>query len=348
MALRFIDSFDHYDTAHILRKWTDGVLLTAIVINPTGGRCGTQALSVGSTFGVTVIKGVAFSTNTVVIGFALKMTDTPAFPTTTPFLFIGGPTENHLSLNWNPDGSLSVFRPDPLPVLLGTTAPGLIQNTVYEYVEIKAFIDNVGTVEIRLNGGLVPVLNVVGVDTRRGDATVTRFSFQPAANFRFLIDDLYALDNSGGAPNNDFLGDSRVEYLQPTAPGANQAWAVVGAPTHWQAVNDGASPDDDTTYITSTTPGATDTEEYSNTGLPAGGTIFGLQVGLYARKTDSGLREVAPIVRHAGVDFAGTSQSPGFPDYTYLLQLYETNPGTAAPWTIADVNNAEYGIRVTT
>lgn len=343
MALRFIDSFDHYQSAQILRKWNAGVLLTAITINVGGGRCGTNALQVGTTFGVNVVKGVAFGSSTVVIGFAFQIVSSPAFGSTIPFLFIGNAGLSHISLNWNPDASFSVFRADALPTNLGTSAPGITHNGVYGYVEIKAFIDNVGAVEVRFNGATI--LNLVGVDTQRGtDPSLSRFSFTPDANFNYRIDDLYALDNTGPAPNNDFLGDCRVEYLQPTAPGFHQAWSVVGAPTHWQAVNDGSSPDDDTTYIHTTGSGVIDTQEYSNTGLPSG-TIFGVQVGLYTRKTDSGLRSVAPVVRHAGVDNFGTNQNPGFPDYAYLLQLFEVNPGTGVAWTIADVNGAEFGIR---
>ena len=343
MALLFIDSFDHYQSAQILRKWNAGVLLTVITINVGGGRCGTNALQVAVSSGVSVVKGINFGSSTVVIGFAFQIVNSPAFATTVPFLFIGNAGLSHISLNWNPDASLSVFRAEALPVNLGTSAPGIIHNGVYAYIEIKAFIDNVGSAEVRVNEATV--LNLVGVDTLRGsDASVSRITLATEANFNYRIDDLYALDNVGPAPQNNFLGDCRVEYLQPTAPGFHQAWSVVGAPTHWQAVNDGSSPDDDTTYITTTGSGVIDTQEYSNTGLPSG-TIFGVQVGLYARKTDSGLRSVAPVVRHAGVDNFGANQNPGFPDYAYLLQLFETNPGTGVAWTIADVNAAEFGIR---
>jgi hypothetical protein len=200
-------------------------------------------------------------------------------------------------------------------------------------------------VQLHVNG--VEELNLSGIDTVSDASGVglTGFSFIASQSFEYLIDDLYALDTTGAAPNNTFLGDVRVEYLRPTANGAHQDFALVGALSHWEAVDDDATPDDDTSYIHSATVGEIDTEIYANTGLPSG-TIFGVQVDLFARKTDSGFREIRPIVRHAGADYQGDALAPSFASYVYLLHVFELNPGTAAAWTIADVNSAEYGVRI--
>lgn len=348
MALRFIDSFDHYQTAQIDAKWSTVVFnFPAPSIEPGLGRCGTQALYMAASAVASVTKGAAFSGATVVAGFAIKWTSFTGVGTNTRFFHIGSTFGNHLGFFRASDGALFVQRMDGLGVLLGQSIPDVTRLGEWYFMEVKATIDNAaGAVEVRLNG--ITVITLAGVDTQSTNGLVplvNNISFQSNAASAYLIDDLYALDITGPAPNNDFLGDVRVEYLEPTGAGAHQDWALIGAASHWQAVDDGAFPDDDVTYIHTATVGQADTEEYENTGLPSG-LIFGLQIGVYARKTDSGFREIAPIIRHAGIDYLGANQAPSMASYNYLIQIYDTNPGTGAAWTIPGVNAAEYGVRL--
>lgn len=346
MALLFVDSFDHYQTAQLTSKWTTVGIGAAIT--PAVGRCGSQALQMGGSGNGHIEKGIPFAASTGILGFAYN---TPLMATNGTGICwfasaLGSATQIFLTRQL--DGSLAVFRSEASPVLLGTSAPDIIRNSIYYYIEIKTLIDGaVGTVEVRVNG--VAVLTLAGVNTNAsltGTTLLSAIGFFTAGNYIGYIDDLYVLDTAGGTPWNTFLGDSRVEYLRPDGAGATQAWDLIGAATHWQAVDDGATPDGDTSYIHTATLGLTDTETYLPTGLPSG-TIFGLQVNLYARKTDSGPRSIAPVLRHAGADYVGSNQAPSFGTYNYLIQLYSLNPGTGVAWTIADVNAIEAGVKVT-
>lgn len=343
--LLFIDSFDHYQTAQIPAKWTSLGAVGPVIANGVG-RCGTNALYVDVSGGRSVTKGVPFAGSTVVVGFALQVL-THGIPGPETFFYLSDPIYHQLSLRRSQDGSLSVYREDVVPTLLGTSPPGVTQTNEWSYIEFKATIDPAaGAVAVRVNG--IDVLVLAGIKTKSGMSGsngVSGFTFNGGiSQFNYYVDDLYALDATG-ALNNDFLGDCRVEYLAPIGPGAHQDWSLVGAPSHWQAIDDGSTPDDDATYIHTATVGQIDTEQYAPTGLPAG-SIFGVQLNVYARKTDSGFREVVPIVRHGGVDYAGMTQAPSFASYRYLMQLYETNPGTSVPWTIADVNTDQYGVQL--
>lgn len=341
MALHFIDSFDHYRTAQILSKWTNGLtLVPAIAIGE--GRCNTNALQVGNNTGVT--KGIPFGSATGIMGFACRI-DIQAFNNSIISEF-GNADGPHLYLKRSIDGSLRVERVSGVD--LGSTAPDVVREDVWAYIEWKATINNVaGSVVVRVNGATV--LSLAGVDTQ-GDLnpapTLSYVSVRGAASQIWFVDDVYVADDQGSAPQNDFLGDIRVEYLHPDGAGASQQWDLFGAPDHNTALFDGDSPDNDLTYIHTASSGFTDTETYTNTGLPSG-AIFGVQVDLYARKTDSGLRSIAPIVRHGGADFVGANVNPGFSTYNYLMQVYMLNPGTGVPWTISDVNNAQFGVRLT-
>lgn len=349
MALRFIDSFDHYQTAQLPAKWsTVNTNSFWPRILPDVGRCDTQALEIGISATASIIKGAAFSGATAVIGFALKFTSFTGVGGDRNFFLVGSTFGTHLVLTRAIDGAVTVKRTDGLGVLLAQSVPDVLRLGEWYYVEFKATIDNAaGAVEVRING--VTVLTVAGVDTQStagAGAVINNFAFESNGTSAYLVDDVYALDSTGPAPNNNFLGDVRVEYLQPSADGTHQDWALVGALSHWEAVDDGAFPDGDTTYLHTATVGHTDTEIYDNTGLPSG-LIFGVQINLYARKTDSGFREIAPIIRHGGIDYAGANQAPSMASYNYLIEVFETNPGTGLAWLIADVNADEYGVRLT-
>jgi hypothetical protein len=349
MALLFIDSFDHYQTAELPAKWTSGfVSFLGVAIVPGAGRCGSQALQVTSIGLGGVEKGVPFAGVTGILGFAYQSVIQLFNETTICHFAASGGAGVQIYLTRQVDGSLSAWRNEVVPVNLGTTAPDLIRQGIYYFIEVKVKIDGaVGTVEIRINGATVLLLSNVNTQSSLASGTpLSAIGITGRPSYTANIDDLYVADDAGGAPWNTFLGDVRVEYLRPDGAGAHQEWDLIGAASHWQAVDDGAIPDDDTSYIHTATIGLTDTETYLPTGLPAG-TIFGLQVNLYARKTDSGPRSIAPVIRHAGVDHVGVGQQPSFSTYRYLIQIYMLNPGTAAAWTIADVNAVEAGVTVT-
>lgn len=345
MALLFFDSFDHYQTAQLTAKWTSfGAVSPSILAGV--GRCGSQALVMDGI--KSLVKGVPFASTTGIIGFAMN-TQLQLFNDMTFATFQSADgSGTQVILSRGVDGSINAYRADAGVVLLGNSGPDVLRELQYYYVEWLATIsDTVGVIQVWVNG--VQVLNLSGLDTHANltpSTTLTGFSLVSGQSHTIYFDDVYALNQAGSAPTNARLGDVHAEYLAPQAPGFHQDWGVVGVPTHWQAVSDGANPDDDATYIFTTTPGAIDTEIYASTGLPSG-TIFGVQIGLYARKTDAGVRLVAPVIRHGGADFVGTNQAPSAATYHYLLQLYELNPGTGVAWTIADVNGDQYGIELT-
>jgi hypothetical protein len=352
MALLYIDSFDHYDKPHLLSKWTGAISTYEIAVGK--GRCGSNALYMLNS--CDVVKGVPFGSATGTVGVAYQIDGTRSLTgLDIEFLRFGNASSYHVYFTRHSDGSISGRRDhaaagDPI---LAQTPPDVVRMDRWYFLECQVTIGGVGVGAVTIRVNNVTVAAATGVDTIGRDATggvttpeLRRIIFDCASNQAYWADDLYILDSTGPAPQNTFLGDCRVEYLRPNGNGAAQGWGVVGASSHWVAVDDGAVPDDDATYLSTVTAGATDTEQYTNTNLPAG-PIFGAQVGLHARKTDSGPRQLAPVIRHGGVEYVGNSQGPSANEYHYLLQVYPTNPGTGLPWTISDVNNAEFGVKVT-
>ncbi|MGH9909671.1 MAG: hypothetical protein ACRD32_03445, partial [Nitrososphaerales archaeon] len=124
----------------------------------TNPRTGTH--SVDATGGA-LQRDVGSNLATIIIGAAMFRTSAGAAG---QFIGIRDSTSDQLTVNLNADGSLEVRRGSSGGTLLGTSATGVFPANVWNYVEIKATIDNtVGVFQLRING--TTVLNLSGIDT---------------------------------------------------------------------------------------------------------------------------------------------------------------------------------------
>jgi len=228
------------------------------------------------------------------------------------------------------------------------SVPNVLHDDTWYYIEWKVvFSTTAGTCVVRVDG--LEVINYSGPTVGFGAAGPVyapyplpprQLRVQGQSNTKYWIDDLYVLDGTGPAPWNAFLGDCHVEYLRPRAAGASQDWTPVGTGTHWVAVDDNDTPDEDATYVESNTPGQIDTNKYQPTGLPTS-PLFGAQLSLYARKSDIGPRVIAPVAN--GV--VGAMVAPSFENYQYFCTPYPVNPADGNPWTPASINASEFGVK---
>jgi hypothetical protein len=360
VSLLFIDSFDHYATADLTEKWTATGATGGgtVAIGSGNGRHSSHGLrvgqtNVGSAETFYVQKVLAPSDATVILGVAVLVpTATVGSLGRMPIAFVRDGSTTQISLNLNSDFTLTVMRgPHDAGTALGTTTAPIPAGS-FTYVELQVLIHpSAGTVAVRINGAAV--LSLTGQNTRAsGTSTWTSIGlgvFDSVINTTSSTtttidyDDLYVLDGAGAAPLNGFLGDCRIDVRFPTGAGATTGWTPnTGA--NWAAVDD-AAPDDDTTYTSAPAAGVTDTFVVQDAPV-AGAAIYGVQHCVSAKKTDSGAATIAPVIRHGGTDYPGADQSPSTA-YTVLLQIAALNPGTAAAWTEAGFNAAEFGYRRT-
>jgi hypothetical protein len=342
MALLFLDSFDHYATADVPVKYT-AVGGAATIAAGAGRR--SSACALFSNANVTPV--VTPSGNVAIVGVAYKQgSGTFANGDWQGIEIFSGATVQ-LGLTLSPTGFLKVVRGGYLsgaPGLLGTASSALTLG-VFQFIELKATIHpTAGTVVVRVDEAVV--LNLTGVNTAQTGVagwSGLRLSSMQAGSSSNSYDDLYVLDGSGAAPLNDLLGDCRVDARYPTAAGATTQWTPsTGA--NWQNVDD-AAPNGDTDYNSTATVGATDT--FTTQDAPVvGGTLYGAQVVLSAKKTVAGTCSIAPVIRHAGTDYPGTAANPNT-SYGFAVLPYGTNPGTGAAWTEAGFNAAEFGYKRT-
>lgn len=338
MTLVFLDSFDHYDDADIAKKYTSTTNSPAIGT----GRFGNGLVASGNSRIVTKTGLVANAT--YIVGFAFKYSAVPVSEIAL-FDFREG-TTSHVDIRVTTGQRLRATR-NGTSLGIGTIP---IAPNVFYYIEFKATIsDTVGVITTRIDG--VQDLNLSSQDTRNGGAVGTIDGFRigtlaTSDSDPYTFDDLYLLDTSGSAPTNTFLGDIRVECLFPNGNGNSSVFSGSdgNSTDNYLLVDDPTAPDDDTTYVQASSVGDKDTYAFTNV-TPGTGTVYGVQVGQYARKTDAGARSIASVARLSGteVDSANFTLST---TYQYLLDMREAKPGGGA-WSVSDVNSAEFGPKVT-
>jgi hypothetical protein len=333
MALRFCDSFDHYVTADILDKWT------AFVSSPTisgVGRNGTSGVTMNSST-ETMSKNLG-SQATWIVGFAVRLNNSDSGDAVL-FEFRDGATL-HADLRITPGNLLKITRAGTA-LATGTKVLSLL---VYYYVEVKVTIDDtVGAAIVRING--IEDINISGVDTRNAaNASSDTLILRTSASRSVDYDDLYICDTTGST-NNNFLGDIRVQALFPTGNGNSSQ--LVGSDANSvdnYLLVDESAPNDDTDYVESSTVGEKDTYTFGDLASTSG-TVCGLQILPFARKTDAGVRSIVSVARLSGTETDSTDKTLST-TYTYLPDIRETKPGGGA-WTITNVNDAEFGVKIT-
>lgn len=353
MSVLWMDSFDHYSSAQLAGKWD---VRTHPSLTITAGRF-ANGLQYSATTGTVIQqleKVFGGTSTTIFVGFAFTFT---SYPLATAFMLLGEAGVTHLGLGLDSTGHLYVKLAGNGATLL-TSATALNAGTWY-YVELKVVVADSpgGSVQLRINAGLTENQTVSAIDTRNaGTPVIDRIqvgqvlSLGSGFNLTWNIDDLYILNNvdqsiaqPGSPANNAFLGDIRVQALFPSGNGATSD--LVGSDgnsvDNYLLVNE-TSPNT-ANYVESAAVGNKDTYAYGNL-TALSGTVYGVQVLPYAAKTDAGSRQIKTIARVGVTEQDGPAQTLST-TYQYLSDIRGADP-TGSAWTVASVNGAEFGVKV--
>lgn len=341
-----MDSFEHYSTLSAMAlkyeaSFGSGGSMNANAVGRfnsgfslTGGNTATNQARHQFTTG---------TPSTVIYGMALRFTS--GYNTSQPFMYFleGGST--HLELRFNSSNQIYITRNG---TLLGINSTTMLDNVWY-YVECKVTIhDTTGSVHFRIDE--VDDLILTNQDTRNGGTGyVNSIQIGSSANlfsesYGVFFDDLVILDNTGST-NNDFIGDVHVGIAFPNANGnSSQFTGSDGNSTDNYLLVDETTPNGDTDYVQSNTVDNKDTYNVQDVSFTTG-DIFGVQIVLEARKTDAGGRSIASISRLSSTEVDSSSKSLSL-TYQYYMDIREEKPGGGA-WTATDINDAEFGMKVT-
>lgn len=362
------DSFDHYANADLLTKWSNLSYGTGTGDNATKivagiGRRSTQGLRLSASgfsgngsLGVGLVPlSPAPSGNTCIAGMAFQTQESPTHYNT------GTAEENSIfrvryrgtTQVWfrlNQDGTINAYKGS---TLLGTSTFTVTEDT-YAFWEFKVVIHaSAGIVQLRKDGVLDPTLNLSSQNTQ--NAAVAEWNeivLGPAKNVTsggtvtFYYDDFYLLDgvDSGitGMPNNDFLGDVRVDVVYMATEGANTD-STPSTGSDRSDVVDEATANGDTDY--NTLASVADKDTFTTAGAPvAGATIFGIQQCTSAKKVDAGTAKNNAITRIGSTDYEDPVENNVGSTYQILRSPQDGKPdGSNLPWADSDFGSAEFG-----
>lgn len=221
MALLFMDGFDLYSVSSdtVLGRWT--TLSNTGSSNILTGRYSGSCLQFTSVSNLNIAKALPTTYSTLVLGVAIKTN--LAASSFTCFSFydtVGGTAQTSVCIQ--SDGSIVVKRGTSAGTTLGTSAAGVIASNTWAYVEAKILFTTgaTGTYEVRVNG--TNVVSGTSATTAASTTAIGAFDLRVTnSSLTAYWDDLYLCDTSGAA-NNNFLGDSRIETVFPTADTATK------------------------------------------------------------------------------------------------------------------------------
>jgi len=238
-------------------------------------------------------------------------------------------------------GELGVYRGSTQ--LAVTSGLGLVLSTWY-WIEFKTLCNgSTGTYELRVGG--VSRLSASGQNTKAGSNNYHNvFRMLGVSNTHCRFDDIYILDGSGSI-NNDFLGNRKVVALYPNGDvNGYTDFTCSSGSTHYALVDENPV-NDDTDYVEDGTSGHKDLWDYpALTGT--GSNIAGIQINSMVRETDATSMTLNTLIKSGATEDAGTGEVIGSTSYKVLKRIAETDPNTAAPWTVSGVNAAQFGVKV--
>ena len=232
-------------------------------------------------------------------------------------------------------------------VELAASAPVIISGG-YQHFEAVLFCATVGgACEVRIDG--VTVLNVTGVNTQAqataviGQVKVGLFDNVHLTFPPYMDVDDYALWDTEGYQNADFIGDKKVYFLLPNADTAEEDWTPATGADSYEMVNN--VPPNDAQYIQAANPG--DLSRFDLTNLPAEVvSVAGIVALARVVKTDAGNAKIRLGVTSGGDTDTG-AELPVSMAPAYLQSIFELDPDTDAPWTVSGVNACQLQIERT-
>jgi len=247
------------------------------------------------------------------------------------------------------DNLLRAYR-GALPTnLLGTASTAFPQDT-WHVIEVRwqATSTTVGIMEVWLDGNRV--INVTAVDTTNtGNVNVQTVQLGASNTMSgstavYAAFDDIAINDTAGTINNARAGDGRVVLLTPNGAGSSTQWVRGGTDTGANYSQVSELPPSIAQYVSSPTVANRDLYTMSDLGV-AVNSINCVEAIALAQNSDAGggsigltLKSGATINEATAI---GLSTSAG-----YVGSRWETDPNTAAAWTIAAVNALEAGATV--
>jgi hypothetical protein len=343
MALLKMDGFDEY--IYIPWKWPYGATNQFFSTGVFGyGRAAQNYIGEHRYSG---------TYNTTILGFHYVQSTFPNADSRYPLInvYMAGTNNSQIAWTINELGQIQLWKQASYggsqSAIITTSGQKIVVPNMWYWFSFKYVCDvSNGLVEVYVNGELY--LRYVGNTSAVGSGGFNAISLSRANNDgTALFDNLFIMDDTGDAPFNDHLPETRIYTVLPNSAGDLSQFTPVGSANNYQNVNvNPLLPTGHTVYDQTATPDSTDT--FNHTGVVVTGTpqVLALCICMMAQKTDSGTCYLSSIVRYLGISYdsgAFTLNASWF-DWQDIMT---TDPRTGLAWGLADINNYQFGYNAT-
>lgn len=343
MTAIFIEGFEtHQDFSIFARKYSLAIMDGGITF-PSGRVAGS---CLGASTGASSWLQLVPPSPTYIVGFGIRGRD--MLDGIGVLTFGDGPPQVMIAALDTANGyTLDAYRGNKVSHLGAT--PELLNDQWY-YVEVKVTIgSSTGSVIIKVNEAIV--LNLTNINTAGvGTPNISSIGFfvqkQGTANARMELDDIYVVNSLvvDATSASDFQGDTYIEGRVPNGEGDSLQWTPSAAGTHFSMVDEANVADDDATYVQTPTNGNIDLYQFQDLQTTTG-NIWAVQLNLEARLLAAGSRNIRHKHKHtSGAVHEGANVAVATTAYKNYAKVWEGNPATAAFWTVADVQGAQFGV----
>lgn len=351
MAILFMDGLDVYEDADALTPlgWTYNSTTANALFSKTAGRFGGGALvAPGQSTSAFWQYPAVLSNNTLYYySFSLK---TLSLPASTPIRLFGilDPSASSLILlSLTSNGTLRVT--DAASGTTDSAVTNVIAVGVWCRIEVKFNLGtstSTGSLEVRVNGVTVLTLSAQNYFSSAAGALTRFYNTATVSTGDRVFDDI-VLNDSTGTVNNSWLGDVRIDTIQPTADTAQADWAKSSGTSGFALIDDtlGAA-DGDATYLSSNTVG--NKSEFVMSDLPsASGSVFALQMRTKSERAGLSPRTYRTYLKSSSAIANGVTQQAYALMYGWAYNgIADTDPNTTAAWVDAGVNAVNLGLEL--
>lgn len=362
MAIVIIDGFDHYPTAtgaaigfNEVEGYTYSLKNNELYIIPSD-RFGNQGkmLASGGADNLKITDETAWATGRIVLSFAVKFQDAPtSFVGTdagnTPFITLYGTGAVSQIYLERDNVTLELHLKDGNGDIL-QTAVNLLQSDTWYWIEMKAFIDASGAVEVQIDGSSTDWIDFTG-DTLRSSTVALinqiklRGDDNVYNNWLTYFDDFVIQDDD---VTNTWLGDSRITTLFPRTDTANidlSTYPSTGD-DNAQFLNDEGldGPSEDDYYVWSTN--AADEDYYNFDTIDNDDAIHAISLYYRVRKTNTAPRTVQSLVSANSQEGGVRELSSSYITYHDIFEYQDPTGGSEVDWDQNNLDASTFGVRV--
>lgn len=330
------ESFDHYGlgtSATIRNRMTAGLWAdlstnygTSTSVPPRTGLYACRA----SGSGLSEMRRIVGEGATRGCAFGFYVEALPTANNLANFSFRTSANGSIVTLCFQSNGAIDLKLGGRTGTVLATSSNNFVAGS-WEHIEISCTVSTtVGQVEVRLNGEAVIFVDALNLGSE--PTGMLAWSTGGTSTSLYYIDDVVAHDGV------DFIGQARVLTVYPQSDGTPFDWAVTGAASGHDAVND-VVPDDDTTFIEAAV--VNDVATFGLPALPADvGGIVGVFMPFMSRQAAAGESSVRASIISGGNVQVGDNQ-PATEAWTYLGQAFNSDPNTLGNWTKTALESAQ-------